>query len=212
MYNEYLDIFHNVYGIVFCLHILYLTCPILTHKETTEYNTNYDQIYYYSSLYFFISGIINCLDASYLFILHHIISYIAIYYGFIYRETKYIYWICQNLLSEISTIFLALNSILKVLNKKNIVRTHPIIYLYSNFIFCIVYTLIRIIYLLPINLKYLYVNSFQTNYKYFLPIIFYFMIGLNIYWFGLIIYWFGLICKKIISKLHISKFLFVKHK
>lgn len=205
MYNNYLDIFHNVYGIAFCLHILYLIYPILIQNNTNEYYTNYEQIYYYSSLYFFISGIINCLDKSYLFIIHHIISYIAIYYGFMYKENKYIYWICQNLLSEISTIFLALNSILKVLNKKNIIRTPPIIYIYSNFIFCIVYTSIRIIYLLPINLKYLYFNSFQSNYKYLLPIIFYIMIGLNIYWFYLI-------CKKIIYKLSISKMLFVKHK
>ena len=183
MYNNYNNIFHNIYGLIFCIRIVYLSNLILQEKidnNNTLYDT-WDIIVENSFYYFFISGIINILDKSYLYIIHHIISLIAVYYGYIYKEQKYIYWICQNFLSEISSIFLIINLIIKQF-KINKYLNSTINFIVKS-LFIISYTIVRIIYLIPVNLNYLMNNDFNGIYQYILPICFYMMIGLNIYWF-----------------------------
>jgi len=171
-----------VFGIFF-FQVLYLSSTIiLTNPTNTEFIIRqYDLIYFYSTIFFIVSGLINILDKSYLFILHHIISWIGLFYGYTYKNQAYIYWMCQNLLAEISSIFLSIDLIIKNIWKKN--KYDYIIKIF----FLITYTLVRIIYLMPINISYLITNNFEDNYKYILPIGFYFMIGLNAYWFILII-------------------------
>lgn len=183
MYNTFVDIFHNVFSICFFIQVLYLSFGvILTNPVEVELIIGqYDLIYFYSTIFFLVSGFINVLDRSYLFILHHIISWVGLYYGYIYKNPAYIYWMCQNFLAEISSIFLSIDLILKNIWKKNKYN------LFIKILFFISYTLTRIIYLLPININYLITNEFKDNYKYFLPIVFYFMVGLNIYWFILIL-------------------------
>jgi hypothetical protein len=183
MFNSFVDTIHNIFSLGFFFQVLYLSFNIISTDQTnTEYIINqYDSIYFYSSIFFFVSGIINILDRSYLFILHHIISWISLYYGYIYKNPKYIYWMCQNFISEISSIFLSIDYIVKNIWEKN--KYNYIIKIF----FLISYTLVRIIYLLPININFLLTNEFEDNYKYFLPLAFSFMIGLNIYWFILII-------------------------
>ena len=182
-YNIYIDIFHNIFGMLFFFQVLQLSFDIIsTDPMEIEYITKqYDLIYFYSSIYFLVSGLINVLDRSYLFIFHHIASWLGLHYGYVYKNPTYIYWMCQNLLAEISSIFLSVDFIVKKIWKKN-----QYSYMIKVF-FMISYTLVRIIYLIPINISYLITSEFEDNYKYILPIIFYLMIGLNVYWFGLII-------------------------
>lgn len=193
MTNSLIDIFHNVFSIAFFLQVLYLSFGIISsEKNNTQFMIKqYDLIYFYSTIFFIISGIINIFDKSYLFIIHHIISWISIYYGYIYRDPDYIYWMSQNFLAEISSIFLSIDIIIKNIWKKKSIN-------FLKIVFFVSYTLVRIIYLMPINFNFLLNYRFEDNYKYFLPISFYFMIGLNIYWFILII-------KKLISTLFCKK-------
>lgn len=187
MYNNILDIFHNVYGIVFCFQMLYFSIPILLSGpyESEIMTINYNNIFIYSSAYFFISGVIHFLDGSYLFLLHHILSWIGIYYGYDYKEPKIIYFLCQNLLSEISTIVWSFDIIIKKFSK--IYNFKYNFEIQMKFIFAIIYTIVRIIYLVPININFVQRHEFIGFYKYILFYGLCFMICLNIYWFMLLI-------------------------
>ena len=193
MYNIYLDIFHNLYGIIFCFQALYYTFIILNldlsnNIDISILDTNYDTIMRYSTLYFVISGIINILDKSYLFLIHHIISWLSLYYGLATNNTKYKLWMCVNFLAEISTIFLSLDTVMKNLfvifgveNKYNTIG------LILKCVFTIFYTLIRTLFLTPINLSIMLFHQkyyFDSSYfGLFIKPCMCFMICLNIYWF-----------------------------
>ena len=197
MYNIYLDIFHNLYGIIFCCQALYYTFIILkidlsNNMDIAILDTNYDTIMIYSTLYFVISGIINILDKSYLFLIHHIISWLSLYYGLVTNNSNYKYWMCLNFLAEISTIFLSLDAVMKNLcviscteNKYNTIR------LILKCVFTIFYTLIRTLFLTPINLSIMLFHQkyyFDSSYfGLFIKPCMCFMICLNIYWFVLLV-------------------------
>lgn len=187
MYNNILDILHNIYGIIFCFQMLYFSIPILLTGpyESEIMTTNYNNIFIYSSAFFLISSIINILDRSYLFLAHHIISWLGIYYGWENKEPKIIYFLCQNMLSEISTIFLSLDIVIKQLSK--IANFKYNFETEMKIIFATFYIIIRIIYLLPLNINFVLSYEFIGYYKYILFYGFCFMIGLNIYWFVLLV-------------------------
>lgn len=197
MYCIYLDTFHNIYGIIFCFQALYYTFNVL-NLDLSNYdnieilNTNYTIVLYLSTLYFLISCIINVLDKSYLFLVHHIISWLGLYYGWITNSSNYKYWMFLNFLAEISTIFLSLDAVIKNLSIIYGVRhKYKIISLTLKCLFTLFYTLIRISFLTPINLSVmLFYQKFYFDTSYFglfiKPCLF-FMICLNIYWFGMLI-------------------------
>jgi hypothetical protein len=182
MRNPILDIFHNLYGILFCFYALYESYPIITENlDTYHYMTNYNKIFYQASLYFLVSGLINIYDKNNLFLLHHIICWSGLYYGTIYGTKELIYWVGLNFLSEISTIFLSTGIILKALS--NYFKVNPMIDVVLKIIFLISYGLVRIIYLLPINIKFLLTYHFYGWFGFLLHLGSWFMVGLNIYWF-----------------------------
>jgi len=159
MLDTNIDTLHNIFCIFYYCTVIYLSYSIILDNLTNmEFIIKqYDLIYFYSTIFFPISGIIYIFDKSYIYIIHHLISWIIIYYGYIYKNPNNILWICQNLLVEISSIFLAIDIIVKNINKN-----------YNNMLikilFFITYTIIIIIYLLPININYLLANSFEDNY------------------------------------------------
>lgn len=197
MYSIYLDTFHNIYGIIFCFQALYCTYQVL-NLDLSNYNdiitldTNYNLLLYYSIIYFILSGIINILDKSYLFLIHHIISLLALYYGLITNISKYKYLMFLNFFAEISTIFLCLDAVIKNLFKIfNIDNKYKILNLMLKYIFSLFFTFIRISFLMPLNLLIMLFYQkyyFDTSYfALFIKSCLCFMIGLNIYWFVLLI-------------------------
>lgn len=202
MYNIYLDTFHNIYGIIFCFQALYYSFNILNldlsnHNDIETLDTNYDAIMYYSTIYFVVSGIINILDKSYLFLVHHIISWLSLYYGTIINSnnsnnSNYKYWMCLNFLAEISTIFLSLDAVIKNLSViTGVGNKYKIFNLTLKCIFTLFYTLIRILFLTPTNLSIMLFyqkNYFDSSYfALFIKPCLFFMICLNIYWFVLLV-------------------------
>lgn len=197
MYSIYLDTFHNIYGIIFCFQVLYYTFNVLNldlsnHNDIQILDTNYDTLNHHITLYFLISGIINILDKSYLFLVHHIISWLGLYYGSITNSSNYKYWMFINFLAEISTIFLSLDAVIKNLfTIYGIKHKYKIIGLILKCVFTLFYTLIRILFLTPINLSVMLFYPkyyFDTSYfGLFIKPCLFFMICLNIYWFVLLI-------------------------
>jgi hypothetical protein len=216
MLDLQINILHNFFGIIFAIQVLYLIYPTLIkgYFDTNDENDldNLKSLYTCSLIYFFLSGLINLYEKSYLFIIHHIISIVSIHYALLnyHKNTTYVYFIYQNLLAELSTIFLSIGIICKNINKLPYsVKFAPEIILCLQLIFFIIYTFIRIIYLLPINIKYLLTTTFNNDdddviYRYLLPVCFYFMIGLNLYWYVLMI-------KTIIKTLNNTKQKYLKN-
>lgn len=204
MLDIYLDIFHNIYSVIFCFTALYYSLKILNFDLSNDDNAsmidiNYKLLYDHSKNYFIISSIINILDESYLFLIHHMISLISLKYGLLKNNIKYKYWLSFNFLAEISTIFLSLDAILKNLDMiYNLDTKYYKINLILKYIFIFLYILIRICLIMPINLLIMYNhqnNYFDSSYLSFLiKLCLYFMTGLNIYWFVLLL-------KKIILKI-----------
>lgn len=182
MRNPILDIFHNLYGIFFCFYAIYKSYPILTENlDSYDYTNDYNDIFFHSSAYFLVSGLINIYDRNSLFLIHHIISWSMIYYGIVYPSDDYVLWACLNFLSEISTIFLSSEIILKALS--NYYPINPKYNFICKTIFLITYTIVRIFYLFPTNVKFLLTYNFHGPFRLLLYVGSWFMVGLNLYWF-----------------------------
>lgn len=189
MYNLYLDIFHNFYTLIFSYQIIKLIYPVIKigYILPTQINI-FNDVYEISFYYFTISTFLNILDYNHLYVLHHLISFFAINYARLTLEPKYIFWVYQNFLSELSTVILSIIFLLKIVSN-NYVKLNPKIFLILKTLFFCIYTLVRIVYLLPINIKFILEYEFNTNLleTYLLYPSIWFMIGLNIYWFFYVI-------------------------
>ncbi len=182
MYNEKLDFIHNLYGFIYCIQMFFLNMLVLFNQsDLTTLNNYYTSIFAYSLIYFTISTGINYLDKNHIFVLHHAICMILLYYGYIYGETEYLVWMSKTFLAEFSTIFLSLSKILRYGIKNNINVPNEIITQSDNF-FVISYFSIRILYLLPLSLHFLLTYKFRHIFSIIVPIVSLTMIAMNLYW------------------------------
>lgn len=182
MYNEKLDFIHNVYGFIFCMQMFYLNMLILfSNSDPSDLSHYYNSIFVYSLLYFTISTGINYLDKNHIFVLHHVICIIMLYYGYIYEEQKYLIWMSKTFLAEFSTIFLSLSKILRYGVKNNINVPSQIISQSDNF-FIISYFCVRIFYLLPLSLHFILTYRFKNIFYFLIPTVCLIMVIMNLYW------------------------------
>ncbi len=182
MYNQKIDFIHNVYGFIYCIQMFYLNMLLIFYQNDTNYLiTTFNTICMYSFIYFTISSLINYLDKNYIFLVHHLICLITLLYGYIYQETKYIIWVANTFLAEFSTIFLSFSKINRFLKNNEINISNKITNLSDN-LFVLSYYSIRIIYLLPLTISFLYSYKFVGIFNFILPLISIVMIGMNLYW------------------------------
>ncbi len=182
MYNEKLDFIHNIYGFIYCVQMFYLNMLVIfAQSDLKNISYYYDSIFVYSLLYFTISTNINYLDKNHIFVLHHVICMIMLYYGYIYQEPKYLIWLSKSFMAELSTIFLSLSKILRYGVKHNINVPNDII-TYSDNGFMISYFVVRIIYLLPLCLHFMLTYNFKNIFGLIIPLVCLVMMGMNIYW------------------------------
>ncbi len=192
MYNQKLDFIHNFYGFVYCIQMFYLNLLLLFYRGDSNYMlTSFNTICLYSFIYFTISSTVNFLDKNYIFLVHHLICLITLIYGYIYQETEYICWVANTFLAEFSTIFLSFSKITRFLNNNQIIISSKIfsskiisskIISTSDSLFVSSYYLIRILYLLPLTIKFLYNYRFIGIFNIIIPLISIIMIGMNLYW------------------------------
>ncbi len=201
MFNKILDFFHNIYGLIFCFHAVYLAFPLIKSSfelVDTDFFYKYNQLTIISYIYFTISSVINIYDKNWSFLYHHVVCMLILYYGYINPDYYYINWIAKNFLAEISTIALTFGKIIYIIQNFGFKISKKINY-YNDFVFTFLFYLIRIIYLAPINIHYLIYNydSFKNDtygLTYFLCCS---MVLLNIYW---AYYIYGKLCRIIKNK------------
>ncbi len=182
MYNEKLDFIHNIYGLIYCIQMFYLNMLIIFNQTDIVFiNSMFDKIFFYSLLYFTISTGINYLDKNHIFVLHHVICMIMLYYGYIYTEPEYLIWMGKTFMAEFSTIFLSLSKTLRYL-KKNNVQVPDQVVSYSDNFFIISYFLIRIFYLAPMSISFILNYTFKSIFSIIVPFVALIMIGMNLYW------------------------------
>lgn len=182
MYNQKLDFIHNFYGFVYCIQMFYLNLLLLFYCGNSNYVlTSFNTICLYSFIYFTISSTVNFLDKNYIFLLHHLICLITLFYGYIYQEPEYICWVANTFLAEFSTIFLSFSKITRFLKNNQIIISSKIVST-SDSLFVSSYYLIRILYLLPLTIKFLYNYRFIGIFNIIIPLISIIMIGMNLYW------------------------------
>ncbi len=189
MYNQKIDFIHNVYGFVYCIQMFYFNMLLLFYKNDTNYLiTSFNTICMYSFIYFIISSSINYLDKNYIFLVHHLICIITLLYGYIYQEPEYIVWVANTFLAEFSTIFLSFSKITRFLKNNEITisnKTTNFITKITNLsdnLFVLSYYSIRILYLLPLSISFLYKYKFVGIFNFILPLVSLVMIGMNLYW------------------------------
>lgn len=142
----------------------------------------------FSYTYFTITGVINLYYLEYNFVLHHLIC-IGLIWISKFNNNLYYQWLSKCYLAEISNIFLSSKNILRTLRNSQIIKTK----IYENIndiLFVITYFGIRIFYLLPHTIIYLYQNyksEFKFNYFEFILINIILMALLNLHWSYLII-------------------------
>lgn len=182
MYDEKLDFIHNIYGFIYCIQMFYLNMLVIFgQSDLNNISYYYDSIFVYSLLYFTISTSINYLDKNHIFVLHHAICMIMLYYGYIYKEAEYLIWLSKSFMAEFSTIFLSLSKILRYGVKHNINVPNSII-AYSDNSFVISYFTIRIIYLLPLCLHFMLTYKFKNIFGLVIPLVCLVMMTMNLYW------------------------------
>ncbi len=182
MYNEKLDFIHNIYGLIYCIQMFYLNMLIIFNQTDIGFiNSMFDKIFFYSLLYFTISTGINYLDKNHIFVLHHVICMIMLYYGYIYSEPEYLIWMGKTFMAEFSTIFLSLSKSLRYLKKNNVHVSDQLVSYSDNF-FIISYFLIRIFYLTPMSINFMLNYSFKSIFAIIVPFVVLIMIGMNLYW------------------------------
>jgi len=183
--NHFFGLFQDIYTLVYCLSII----PIVLYNLYFQTNIINWKIDLFSYIYFIITGIIKLYYLEYNFLLHHIICIGLIWIGNYNYNINYYLWLSKCYLAEISNIFLSGKNILRTLRIKGIIKTKS----YENIndiLFILTYFVIRIFYLLPNTLVYLYLNSkseIKFNYLEFITINVLLMGGLNLYWSYLII-------------------------
>jgi hypothetical protein len=181
-YNEKLDLAHNIYGLFFCIQMFFLNIVILfNHNNNVLVDSYFRSILNNSLFYFTISTVINYFDKNYIFILHHIICLIFLYYGYFYNEHEYLIFLSKSFMAEISTIFLTLSKILRYCKKNDILIPYKL-QSYSDSFFIITYLGIRILYLLPLSLFFILTYSFKSFFYFLVPIITLILISMNLYW------------------------------
>lgn len=182
MYNENLDFIHNIYGFIYCIQMFYLNMLIIFSNSETNYLSHYYYlIFVYSLFYFTISTGINYLDKNPIYIIHHVICLIMLYYGYIYEEPEYLIWMSKTFMAEFSTIFLSLSKMLRYGVKNNINIPKEILSYSDNF-FIISYFCVRIFYLLPLCLHFIITYKFVGIFSFIIPFICVIMIIMNLYW------------------------------
>jgi hypothetical protein len=181
MYNEKLDFIHNIYGFLFCVYMFFLSMTILFNQNNLEYmGSTYLSVCKHSYIYFTISSGINYLDKNNIFLLHHIICMVILFYGYLYMEPEYLIWVSKTFLAEFSTIFLSLSKILRYVKKNSYVPDNLITF--SDNFFIISYFSVRVMYLLPLCLLFIINYRFRNIFGLVIPLVSIVMIGMNIYW------------------------------
>lgn len=183
--NSYIGIFQDIYTLIYCIIII----PISFYNLYLNTNVINWQIDLFSYIYFILTGLINLYYLEYNFLLHHIVCIGLISIGNYNNNLAYYQWLSKCYLAEISNIFLSGKNILKKLRINGLIKTK----LYENIndiLFVLGYFLIRIFWLIPNSLIYLYSNFIsesKLNYFEFILINVLLMIFLNLYWSYLII-------------------------
>lgn len=182
MYNEKLDFIHNIYGLIFCIQMFYLNMLLIFNQTDINFiNLMFDRIFFYSVWYFTISTGINYLDKNHIFILHHVICMIILYYGYIYMEPVFLLWLGKTFMAEFSTIFLCLSKTLRYLKKSNIKVPNELVSYSDNF-FVLSYLSVRILYLTPMTINFIINYSFKNIFAFIIPFVTLIMVGINSYW------------------------------
>ncbi len=178
-------LFQDIYTLSYCMIII----PISIYNLYYQTNIITWKIDMFSYVYFVLTGLINLYYQEYNFLLHHLVCIGLIWIGKYNNNLDYYLWISKCYLAEISNIFLSGKNILRTLRSYNIVKTK----LYENIndvLFVLTYFAVRMFYLLPYTLVYLYRNSkseFKFNYIEFIVMNVLLMGLLNIHWSYLII-------------------------
>ena len=187
MYTKILDLFHNIYSLFYCTNVVFYTFYLIEDNNINM--TIYKNIFDYSMFYFSTSILLNYFEKNYLYILHHLICIINLSIIYFDDDVNLIRWVNTCLLAEVSTLFLSLSKVIKFYTdkqkKKNIFNKIKKI---SDCMFALSYLVIRIGYLLPFTINFLY----YYEYKYVLIEILVVlssivMFSMNIYWSGKII-------------------------
>lgn len=178
-------IFQDIYTLVYCIVII----SISIYNLYNGINIINWKIDLFSYIYFILTGIINIYYLEYNFILHHIICIGLIWIGNYNQNLDYYLLLSKCYLAEFSNIFLSGKNILRKLRNIGIIKTKH----YENIndiLFAITYFVVRMFYLLPYTLTYLYFNqksNSKFNYFEFILINVILMAILNIYWGYLIV-------------------------
>lgn len=171
--------------------LIYCSILIPVSIYNLYYNTNIIdwKVNLFSYIYFIITGIINLYYLEYNFVLHHVVCVGLIWIGNYNKTPEYYTLLSKCYLAEISNVFLASKNILRTLRNSYMIKTK----IYENIndiLFVITYFGIRMFYLLPYVLAYLYQNyksEFKFEYFEFILINIILMAILNLHWSYLII-------------------------
>lgn len=182
MYKKILNFFHNAYSLFYCANVVFYT--FYTIKDNQINYFIFDKIYEYSLCYFTTSIILNLIEKNYMYIVHHSICITNLAIVYVNPDIKFIEWINKCLLAEISTLFLSLSKLLKyyieLTNKKTFINK---VKKTSDYLFASSYVVIRLFYLFPFTMIFLYKYEFKSI---FLQFLIYTttlaMLSMNFYW------------------------------
>jgi len=178
-------LYQDIYTLIYCSVLI----PVSIYN--LYYNTNIIdwKVDLFSYIYFIITGIINLYYLEYNFVLHHLVCVGLIWIGKYNNNLHYYQWLSKCYLAEISNIFLSSKNLLRTLRNSQIIKTK----IYENIndiLFVITYFGIRMFYLLPYSILYLfqkYKSQLKFNYYEFILINVILMALLNLHWSYLII-------------------------
>lgn len=181
-----LGIFQDVYTLIYCALII----PISIYNIFNQTNIIDWKIDLFSYIYFAITGIINIYYRETSFIIHHIVCIGLIFVGNYNQNLNYYLWLSNCYLAEISNIFLSGKNILRVLRINKFIENTKSYENLNDILFVILYFTIRMFYLIPYSLRFLYLNlnsNSNINYYYFICANVFTMCVLNLYWSYLIV-------------------------
>ena len=173
----------DIYTLFYCMIII----PVSIYNLYYQTNIITWKIDMFSYIYFILTGLVNLYYLEYNFLLHHIVCIGLIWIGKYNNNLDYYLWLSKCYLAEISNIFLSGKNILRTLRSYGTIKTK----LYENIndvLFVLTYFMVRMFYLLPYTIIYLYSNlKSKFNYFHFILINVLLMSILNIHWSYLII-------------------------